>query len=98
MHKLTNEQFKKQIAHWQSLIENAQITLPNGDELPNKFFHVFLGVGYSTFKKMLSGQDSIREIQPYTAKTIHFLNQLPPSVFLDEIRHAIPEYTALYKD
>jgi hypothetical protein len=47
---------------------------------------------------MLSGQDSIREIQPYTAKTIHFLNQLPPSVFLDEIRHAIPEYTALYKD
>lgn len=93
MEKLTNEQFKEQIGRWQLLIAQASITLPNGDVLPDKFFHVFLGVGYSTFKKMVSGKDSIREIQPYTARTIRFLNKLEPTVFLDEIRLAITEYT-----
>lgn len=97
MDKLTNEQFKQQIARWQLLIAQASITLPNGEALPDKFFHVFLGVGYSTFKKMLSGKESIREIQPYTAKTIRFLNKLEPTVFLDEIRLAIPEYITVYK-
>ncbi len=97
MDKLTNEQFKQQIARWQLVIAQAQITLPNGDVLPDKFFHVFLGVGYSTFKKMVCGKDSIREIQPYTAKTIRFLNKLDTKVFLDEIRLAIADYVIKYK-
>lgn len=97
MEKLTNEQFKQQIDRWQLLIAQATITLPSGSPLPDKFFHVFLGVGYSTFKKMVNGKESIREIQPYTARTIRFLNKLEPNVFLDEVRLAIPEYTKAYK-
>lgn len=97
MEKLTNKQFKEQVDRWQLLISQANITLPNGESLPDKFFHVFLGVGYSTFKKMVSGQGSIRPIQPYTAKTIRYINKLEPNVFLDEIRLAIPEYIDHYK-
>jgi hypothetical protein len=96
MDKLTNVQFKEQIARWQLLIAQAGIKLPAGDEIPDKFFHVMLGVGYSTFKKMHSGQASIRPIQPYTVKTIRYLNKLKPNVFLEEVRRAITEYEALY--
>jgi len=96
MDKLTNEQFKEQIDLWQSLISQTNITLSDGSPLPNKFFHIFLGVGYSTFKKMISGKDSIREIQPYTAKTIRFINKLEPNVFLEEIRIAVIEYDEIY--
>jgi hypothetical protein len=94
---MTNIEFREQIGRWKRLINQVGITLPNGDEVPDKFFHVFLGVGYSTFKKMVSGQDSARKFQPYTFKTIRFLNKIEPNVFLDEVRLAIPEYTALYK-
>ena len=96
MHKLTNTEFKAQIACWQALIAQANITLPNGSPLPNQFFHVFLGIGKSTFKKMVNGQYSMRDIQPYTAKTVQFLNRLKTTVFLDEIRLALPEYVRLY--
>jgi hypothetical protein len=94
---MTNVEFREQVGRWKLLINQVGITLPNGDEVPDKFFHVFLGVGYSTFKKMVSGQDSARKIQLYTFKTIRFLNKLESNVFLDEVRLAIPEYTALYK-
>jgi hypothetical protein len=90
--KLTNEQFKQQIALWQLLITQAGITLASGENVPDKFFHVFLGVGYSTFKKMFSGQNSIRPIQPYTIKTIRYINKLEPTVFLDQVRNTISEY------
>jgi len=97
MDKLTNEQFKAQIDRWQLLAAQANITLPGGDALPDKFYHVLLGVGYSTFKKMLSGQDSIRPIQPYTAKHVRVLNKLDANTFLDELRLTIPEYLNIYK-
>jgi hypothetical protein len=45
---------------------------------------------------MHSGQASIRPIQPYTVKTIRYLNKLKPNVFLEEVRRAITEYEALY--
>jgi hypothetical protein len=96
MKELTNEQFKTQIGRWQLLIAQGNITLPNGEPVPDKFFHLFLGVGYSTFKKMISGKDSMRKIQPYTARTIRFVNKLAPNVFLDEIRQTIPEYIKIY--
>jgi hypothetical protein len=93
MRTLSNADFARQIAQWKRVIVQAGITLPQGEALPDKFFHVFLGVGYSTFKKMLKGRD----IQPYTIKTIGFVNQLPPAVFLDAVRGTIPEYMALTK-
>ena len=96
MNKITNEQFKTQIEQWQKIIIQNNITLVSGEPVPNKFFHVFLGVGYSTFKKMVSGKDTIREIQPYTAKTIRFVNKLEHNTFLDEIRLAILEYNEIY--
>jgi hypothetical protein len=96
MHNLTNKQFKEQIGCWQALISQAKITLPNGSPLPNQFFHVFLGIGKSTFKKMVSGQDSMRDIQSYTSKTVHFLNRLESDVFLEEICLSIQEYSILY--
>ena len=92
MNTITNKEFRLQIMKWQALIKKAEITLPNGEPLPDKFFHFFLGVGYSTFKKMLSGKGSMREIQTYTARTIYFLNKLDTKVFLEEIRIMIPEY------
>jgi hypothetical protein len=96
MDNMTNEQFIEQIERWQLLLSQTNITLSNGEPLPNKFFHVFLGVGYSTFKKMVSGKDSIREIQPYTSKTIRFINKLDPTVLLEEIRIAVIEYEKVY--
>ncbi|WP_339145254.1 hypothetical protein [Pseudoalteromonas galatheae] len=98
MDKITNEEFKQQIERWQAQIALADIRLPNGEALPDKFFHLFLGVGYSTFKKMISGKESIREIQPYTARTIRFLNKLDDQVFLSEIRLCIPHYINKYQD
>jgi hypothetical protein len=95
MDKLTNSQLKEQIARWQLLIAQEGIRLSGGEVVPDKFFHVLLGVGYSTFKKMHSGQDSIRAIQPYTAKTIRYLNKLNAKVFLKEVRRAIIEYENL---
>lgn len=92
MKELTNEQFKSQVDRWQLHIAQASITLPNGDPVPDKIFHLFLGVGYSTFKKMMSCKNSARKIQPYTANTIAFVNKLSTEVFLDEIRKIIPEF------
>lgn len=96
MTALTNEQFRKQIENWQEQIAKANIKLPNGEPLPDKFFHVFLGVGYSTFKKMVSGNDSRRVIQPYTARTVRFIKLLDNDVFLGEVKLVIPEYIKLY--
>ena len=96
MDKLTNKQFKKQIDRWQLLIAQTPITLPNGKPLPDKFFHIFLGVGLSTFRKMMSSKSSNRTIQPYTVKTIHFLKKIDANTFLEEIRLTIPEYLETY--
>mgnify|MGYP005987788975 CR=1 FL=1 len=97
MEKLTNEEFKNQIARWQELITEHGITLPSGEPIPDKLFHVFLGVGYSTFKKMISGQDSQRNIQPYTVKAVRFINRLELTVFFEEIRNCIPVYIEKYR-
>ncbi|WP_390241961.1 hypothetical protein [Vibrio sp. R78045] len=94
---MTNQEFKQQISNWQSLITQANVTLSDGQPLPDKFFHVFLGVGSSTFRKMINGQDSMREIQPYTARTVRFINKLEPTVFLDEVRLCIPQYMKQYR-
>lgn len=93
---MTNTAFREQIGRWKLLINQAGITLPGGEALPDKFFHVLLGVGYSTFKKMLSGKESMRPIQLYTAKHVLVLNKLEATTFLDEIRLTLLEYLDLY--
>lgn len=93
---MTNDEFREKIKSWKLQISHAGIVLPDGEHLPDKFFHVLLGVGYSTFKKMLSGQDSMRPIQPYTAKHVRVLSKLDTNVFLDEVRQTIPEYLEQY--
>ncbi|MFV8386643.1 hypothetical protein ACNO5E_21300 [Vibrio parahaemolyticus] len=93
---MTNSEFKAQIAEWKALIEGANIRLPGNRPVPDKFFHVFLGIGSSTFRKMINGQDSMRVVQHYTARTVHFINQLAPEVFLREVQSTIPEYMKLY--
>lgn len=97
MKKLTNEEFRIVIKDWQKLAKIHNVTLPNGRPLPDKFYHVVLGVGYSTFKKMLSGKDSIRTIQNYTYKTVYYINLTETEKFISILRFNIDEYVELYK-
>ena len=46
MNELTNKHFIEQIAKWKDIVAQSDITLPGGRPIPDKFFHVFLGVGY----------------------------------------------------
>ncbi|MEC4091611.1 hypothetical protein [Pseudoalteromonas rubra] len=89
---MTNDEFKTQIEAWLVVIETAGIRQPNGRPFPQQAFHVFFGVGLSTFKKMVSGQSSIREIQPYTARAVELARLLPEQAFLDQAKKALDEY------
>lgn len=91
---MTNTEFKNQIDKWVQLSNNAGLTMPNGSPVTKNVFHVVLGVGLSTFKKMMLGKKSMRPIQPYTEKHIRALTLLDESVFLDEVRLAISVYGA----
>lgn len=97
MATLTNEQFAEQIKKWLAIAAKEDIKLPNGRALPAKVFHVFLGVGYSTFKMMYTGELSKRDVQPYIAKTIHFINLLDEKTLIKEIRASLAEYIEIYQ-
>ncbi|MBE8232119.1 MAG: hypothetical protein HAW67_00175, partial [Endozoicomonadaceae bacterium] len=85
MKTITNEQFIEYLERWKLIITQAGIVLPNGNPVHDKFFHVFLGLGYSTFKMLVSGQGSMRVIQPYVAKSINFADRLSKDAFLEEV-------------
>lgn len=96
MAELTNEQFKAQLVQWKSIMTENGLKVDGGRPIPDKFFHVFLGVSYSVLKMMVCGKSSLRKVQPYTAKTVHFINRLEKDVFLAEAKFAIKEYDNLY--
>lgn len=98
MNTQTNEQFKEQIAIWQLLALENKVKLNSGLKLPDKCFHVFLGVGYSTFKKMLSSANSARPVPPYISKMIRYVNLLETNVFITELKLAVVEYHKLYTE
>jgi hypothetical protein len=89
---LTNEEFKAKVNEWQSIIAKAGLTLPDGKAIPDKFFHVFLGIGYSTFKKMMFNRD----IQFNTVRVIHFLSLLSDKALIKEFEKTIPLYLDTY--
>lgn len=88
---MTNKEFIKQIRAFKKNINEAGITMANGEEVKDIFFRHLLGVGESTFKKMIYGQESMRPIQPYIAKHIRTLTLLESDVFLNEVRNLVRE-------
>ncbi len=93
MASLTKEQLKDQIETWKSLSKKYDVRLSNGKYLPSKFYHVLLGVSYSTLKKIISGE---REIPKYTVELVSALNELSEKAFIKKLRSHIPEYTKLH--
>lgn len=93
---MTNQEFVQQIESWKALVTQEGIKLPNGKALPDKFWHVFLGYSWSTYKKHKGNEADVRAIQRYTAKHLRVLGKLGRDAFLDEIRLAIPEFLAEY--
>lgn len=89
-------EFRELVGKWQGQLERVGVTLPDGKPLPDKFFHVFLGIGYSTFKAALTEQKSNKGISKQMGKTIRFLSKLPFPVFIEEARLAVKEYTEKY--
>lgn len=93
---MTNQEFVQQVERWKALTAQAGITLPNGKHLPEKFWHVFLGYSWSTYKKHKGSAVDVRTVQRYTAKHVRVLTKLEPTVFLDEVRLTIPEFLTEY--
>lgn len=90
---MSNKEFKDQISLFKTIIKDAGITMQNGDEVNDVFFRLLLGVGESTFKRMIYGKDSMRAIQPYIARHMRTLSLLDKGVFLNEIKLIIEDET-----
>lgn len=93
---MTNQEFVQQIDRWKLLTSEAGITLPDGRPLPEKFWPVFLGYSWSTYKKHKGKAKDIRPIQCYTAKHLRALSKLDSTTFLEEVRLTLPEFLAKY--
>ncbi|OEE38275.1 hypothetical protein A1QO_02540 [Vibrio genomosp. F10 str. ZF-129] len=75
---MTNQEFRDQIAKWQALLTAANVTQSDGKPIPDKFFHIFLGLGFSTFTKLVNGKESLRPVPPYIAKMVRYIDRLEP--------------------
>lgn len=96
MNELTNEQFIEQITKWKDIVAQGNIMLPGGRPIPDKFYHVFLGIGYSTYRKLSNCDNPKGKVPLYTSRMVRFINKLEYSVFLDEIRLSLIDYVDIY--
>lgn len=93
---MTNQEFVLQIANWKKLTAQANITLPNGKPLPEKFWPVFLGYSESAYFKFKGNESDVRDIKTYTEKHMRALGKLDLNTFIDEVRLTLPIFFEKY--